>query len=81
MADGSNASLAALWERWEGKGEAVESFIVATGASPGISHVHDHQPATTEDRPLVARGGSTYGTSKETAIGQWSDSTFLKPLG
>ena len=35
MSDGSIASFAALWERWDRKGEAVESFtIITTEAAP-----------------------------------------------
>ena len=46
MADGSIASFAALWERWEGEGDAVESFtIITTEAAPGIAQVHSRQPA------------------------------------
>ena len=46
MADGSIASFAALWERWDGGEDAVESFtIVTTEAAPGIAHVHARQPA------------------------------------
>ena len=47
MADGSVASLAALWERWDGGGDAVvESFtIITTEASPELAHVHARQPA------------------------------------
>ena len=46
MADGSIASFAALWERWESADGAIESFtIITTGASPGLAHVHARQPA------------------------------------
>lgn len=46
MADGSIASFAALWERWEGGDDAIESFtIITTAASPPIAHVHNRQPA------------------------------------
>ena len=46
MADGSIASFAALWERWDGGGDAVESFtIITTEASAGLAHVHARQPA------------------------------------
>ena len=46
MADGSIASFAALWERWAGEGDIVESFtIITTEAAPGIAHVHVRQPA------------------------------------
>ena len=45
MADGSIASFAALWERWDGGEEAVESFtIITTAASPGTAHAHNRQP-------------------------------------
>ena len=46
MADGSIASFAALWERWDGEGDAVESFtIITTEAAPELAHVHSRQPA------------------------------------
>ena len=46
MGDGSIASFAALWERWEGEGDLVESFtIITTEAAPRIAHVHARQPA------------------------------------
>ena len=46
IADGSIASFAALWERWDGGGDAVESFaIITTEASPDLAHVHARQPA------------------------------------
>ena len=46
MADGSIASFAALWERWDGEGDIVESFtIITTEAAEGIAHVHARQPA------------------------------------
>ncbi len=46
MADGSTASFAALWERWGGDGDAIESFtIITTEAAPDLAHVHARQPA------------------------------------
>ena len=46
MADGSIASFAALWERWDGSDDAIESFtIITTAAAPGLAHVHNRQPA------------------------------------
>ena len=51
MADGSIASFAALWERWDGGGEIVESFtIVTTEASPELVQVHARQPAIVDPR-------------------------------
>ena len=49
MADGSIASFAALWARWDGGEEAVESFTVTTTkASPDLAYVHARQPAIVE---------------------------------
>ena len=46
MANGSIASFAALWERWKGEGDTVESFtILTTEAPPAIAHDHARQPA------------------------------------
>ena len=46
MADGSIASFAALWERWDGPDGLVESFtIITTDAAPELAHVHARQPA------------------------------------
>ena len=45
MADGSTASFAGLWERWNRGREAIESFtIITTAVSNGIAHVHNRQP-------------------------------------
>ena len=49
MADGSKASFAALWERWDDGGNVIESFtIITTEASPELAHVHPRQPAIVE---------------------------------
>ena len=49
MADGSIASFAGLWERWEGPDGLVESFsIMTTEASPELAHVHARQPAVVD---------------------------------
>ena len=46
MADGSIASFAALWERWDGPDGLIETFsIITTEASPELAHVHGRQPA------------------------------------
>ena len=46
LADGSIASFAALWERWDGPEGPVESFtIITTQAAPELAHVHARQPA------------------------------------
>ena len=39
LADGPPLSFAALWERWSGNGEALESFaiIITTAASPALA--------------------------------------------
>ena len=63
MADGSIASFAALWERWDGQASLprdglnqaglgiVESFtIITTGASPELAAVHARQPAIVDPR-------------------------------
>lgn len=37
--------VAGLWERWEGEGEAVESFtILTTRANEAVAEVHDRMP-------------------------------------
>ena len=46
LADGSPLSFAALWERWGGGGEFMESFtIITTTAAPQLAGIHDRQPA------------------------------------
>ena len=51
MADGSIASFAALWERWDGGDGTVESFtIITTEASPELAPVHARQPAIVDPR-------------------------------
>ena len=46
MADGSIASFAGLWERWDGPDGPIESFtIITTAAAQGLAHVHARQPA------------------------------------
>ena len=65
--DDEPLSFAGLWERWEGAGEALETFtIITTGASGTLADIHDRQPSvirpedfdewlapdTTEDRRL-----------------------------
>lgn len=46
MADGSIASFAALWERWDGSDGLIESLsIITTEASPELAHVHVRQLA------------------------------------
>ena len=46
LADGTIASFAALWERWNGPDGPLESFtIITTAASPALAHVHARQPA------------------------------------
>ncbi len=46
LADGSPLSFAALWERWGGDGESVESFtIITTTAAPQLADIHHRQPA------------------------------------
>ncbi len=46
LADGSPLSFAALWERWGGDGESVESFaVITTAASPALADIHHRQPA------------------------------------
>ena len=46
MADGSIASFAALWERWDSPDGLVEPFsIITTEAAPELAHVHARQPA------------------------------------
>ena len=53
MADGSIASFAALWERWDGEGYAVESFtIITTEAAPELARVHARQPVIVEAGPI-----------------------------
>ena len=45
-ASGTPVSFAGLWERWEGAGEALESFaIVTTAASEALADLHHRQPA------------------------------------
>lgn len=46
LADGSPLSLAAVWERREGREQAVESFaILTTPASAELADIHHRQPA------------------------------------
>ena len=46
LADGSPLSFAALWERRDGDGEAIESFaVITTAASPALADIHHRQPA------------------------------------
>ena len=46
LEDGSPLSFAALWERWDNDGGAIESFtIVTTAASPELANIHHRQPA------------------------------------
>ena len=49
MADGSTASFAGLWERWDGADGPIESFtIITTEASPQLVQVHARQPAVVD---------------------------------
>ena len=42
-------SFAALWDRWDGDGELIESFtILTTAASPAVAAVHHRQPVIIE---------------------------------
>ena len=42
-------SFAALWDRWEGDEEPIESFtILTTAASPALADLHHRQPAIIE---------------------------------
>ncbi len=46
LADGSTLSFAALWERWDRGGAALESFtIITTAADEALSNVYHRQPA------------------------------------
>ena len=53
LADGSSLSFAALWKRWSRDGESLESFtITTTAASPGLTDIHDRQPAIIDPGPV-----------------------------
>lgn len=42
-------SFAALWEQWGRDGQHIESFtIITTEASPGLTDIHDRQPAVVD---------------------------------
>ena len=57
LADGSPLSFAALWERRDGDGEALESFaVITTAASPALADIHHRQPAIVA--PSVLTTGS-----------------------
>ena len=46
LADGSPVSFAALWERWDKAGEALETFtIITTEACESLANIHHRQPA------------------------------------
>jgi len=46
LADGAPLSFAALWERWDRSGDAVETFtIITTEACEGLADIHHRQPA------------------------------------
>ncbi len=49
LESGAPVSFAALWEQWGRDGQHVESFtIITTEASPGLSDIHDRQPAVVD---------------------------------
>ena len=44
-ASGAPLSFAGLWERWEGDGEALETFAIVTiAAQPSLADLHTRQP-------------------------------------
>lgn len=49
LESGAPASFAALWEQWGRDGQHIESFtIITTEASPGLTDIHDRQPAVVD---------------------------------
>ena len=49
LASGAPVSFAALWEQWGRDGQHIESFtIITTEASPGLTDIHDRQPAVVD---------------------------------
>ena len=58
-------SFAALWEQWGRDGQHIESFtIITTEASPGLTDIHDRQPAVVD--PDDFTDWLDPGTSQET---------------
>ena len=48
-ANSAPVSFAGLWERWEGTGEALETFsILTTAAAPTLADLHPRQPSIIE---------------------------------
>ena len=65
LESGAPVSFAALWEQWGRDGQHVESFtIITTEASPGLSDIHDRQPAVVD--PDDFTDWLDPGTPKET---------------
>lgn len=49
LESGSPVTFAALWEQWDRDGRHLETFtIITTEASPGLSEIHDRQPAVVD---------------------------------